>query len=93
MNCNLENMLIIYMMDIIYDGYFKLPFCILDSAMQQDYLTQDVKQDMDREAFTKKRRIQEWKASSNLFSLEEPRQSHTDMVSNEVKNQIQIIPK
>lgn len=90
MNCNLENMLIIYMMDIIY---FKLPFCILESGMQQDYLTQDVKQDSDRGAFTKKRRIQEWKASSNLFSLEEPRQSHTDMVSNEVKNQIQIIPK
>ncbi|XP_016379645.1 proline-rich protein 19 isoform X2 [Sinocyclocheilus rhinocerous] len=50
-----------------------------DSAMQQDYLTQDVKQDLDRGAFTKKRRIQEWKTSSNLFSLEEPRQSHTDM--------------
>ncbi len=90
MNFNLENMLIIYMMDLIYDGYFKLHFCILDSAMQQGYLTQDVKQDLDRGALTKKRMIQEWKTSSNHFSLEEPQQSHTDMVSNEVKNQIQI---
>ncbi|XP_016319540.1 uncharacterized protein LOC107671177 [Sinocyclocheilus anshuiensis] len=49
-----------------------------ESAMQQDYLAQEVKQDLDRRAFTKKR-IQEWKTSSTLFSLEEPRQSHTDM--------------
>ncbi|XP_026140327.1 proline-rich protein 19 [Carassius auratus] len=50
-----------------------------DSAMHQDYLTQDVKQDLDKGAFTKKRRIHEWKTSSNFFSLEEPQQSHIEM--------------
>ncbi|KAI2655341.1 Muscle M-line assembly protein unc-89 [Labeo rohita] len=50
-----------------------------DSAMQQDYLAQEVKRDLEREAFAKKHRTQDWKSSSTLFSLKEPQQSNTDM--------------
>ncbi|XP_056125910.1 uncharacterized protein LOC130103642 [Rhinichthys klamathensis goyatoka] len=50
-----------------------------DSAMQHNYLAEEVRLDLDRGASTKKRRIQEWNTSSPPFSLEEPQQSHTDM--------------
>ncbi|XP_048007716.1 uncharacterized protein LOC125242800 isoform X3 [Megalobrama amblycephala] len=50
-----------------------------DSAMQHDYLTEEVKMDLDRGVSTKKHWVQEWNTFSPSFSLEEPLQSHTDM--------------
>lgn len=50
-----------------------------DSAMQHDYLAEEVRLDLDRGVSTRKRRILEWNTSFPPFSLEEPRQSHTDM--------------
>ncbi|XP_067305017.1 uncharacterized protein [Pseudorasbora parva] len=50
-----------------------------DSAMQHDYLAEEVRLDLERGDSTRKRRIQEWNTSFPPFSLEEPRQSHTDM--------------
>lgn len=49
--------------------------------MQHDYLTEEVKLDLDRGVSTKKHWVQEWNTFSPSFSLEEPLQSHTDMVS------------
>ncbi|KAK2903189.1 hypothetical protein Q8A67_007902 [Cirrhinus molitorella] len=50
-----------------------------DSAMQQDYLAQKLLQELERESFAEKHRIQDWKTSSTLFLLKEPQQSHTDL--------------
>ncbi|XP_051722128.1 uncharacterized protein LOC127497599 isoform X3 [Ctenopharyngodon idella] len=51
-----------------------------DSAMQHDYLKEEVKLDLNRGVSTKKHWVQEWNAFSPPFSLEEPLQSHTDMI-------------
>ncbi|KAG1947805.1 hypothetical protein F2P79_012646 [Pimephales promelas] len=59
-----------------------------DSAIQHDYVAEEFRLDLNRGASTKKQRIQEWNTSFPPFSLEEPQQSHTDMVTLQKRTQI-----
>ncbi|XP_056331515.1 uncharacterized protein LOC130243380 [Danio aesculapii] len=50
-----------------------------DSAVQQNFLSDQVPRHQDRGMSTKKRKVQEWKISSPQFFLKEPQQSQVDM--------------